>query len=173
MASACSMPSLRRLNFGLAAEVARAEGLAFEMVMVGDDVALARMASAGAGRRGIAGTVFVHKIAGASAAEGGALPVVLDDIKAAIESIGSMGVALSPCTVPAAGKPSPHCSHPGEAGTKVCGMRRGGAERMHENSCQKNKKSQDSSTLDFVREAAEIFRDGGGGQYADFRLIRP
>ena len=65
-----------RLNFGLAAEIARAEGLAVEMVMVGDDVALARMASAGAGRRGIAGTVFVHKIAGASAAEGAALPVV-------------------------------------------------------------------------------------------------
>jgi triose/dihydroxyacetone kinase / FAD-AMP lyase (cyclizing) len=95
-----------RLNFGLAAEIARAEGLAVEVVMVGDDVALARMASAGAGRRGIAGTVFVHKIAGASAAEGSALPVVVDDIKAAIESIGSMGVALSPCTVPAAGKPS-------------------------------------------------------------------
>ena len=80
--------------------------MAVETVLVGDDVALARMASAGAGRRGIAGVVFVHKIAGASAAEGAALPVVLDDIKAAIESIGSMGVALSPCTVPAAGQPS-------------------------------------------------------------------
>jgi dihydroxyacetone kinase len=41
--------------------------------MIGDDVALARTASAGVGRRGIAGTVFVHKIAGASAAEGAAL----------------------------------------------------------------------------------------------------
>ena len=95
-----------RLNFGLAAEIARAEGLSVEAVMIGDDVALARTASAGVGRRGIAGTVLIHKIAGASAAEGAALPVVRDDIKAAIESIGTMGVALSPCTVPAAGKPS-------------------------------------------------------------------
>ena len=95
-----------RLNFGLAAEIARAEGLAVEMVLVGDDVALAASGSGGPGRRGIAGTVFVHKIAGASAAEGEPLATVVEDIKAATESLGTMGVALSPCTVPAAGQPS-------------------------------------------------------------------
>ena len=96
-----------RLNFGLAAEIARAEGLAVEMVLVGDDVALAAASgSGGPGRRGIAGTVFIHKIAGASAAEGEPLSTVVDDINAATESLGTMGVALSPCTVPAAGQPS-------------------------------------------------------------------
>jgi len=63
-----------RLNFGLAAELARAEGIAVEMVVVGDDVALAA-GGAHAGRRGIAGTVLVHKIAGAAAAEGCALGI--------------------------------------------------------------------------------------------------
>ena len=57
-----------RLNFGLAAELARAEGIDVEMVVVADDVALA--AASGAGRRGIAGTVLVHKVAGAAAEAG-------------------------------------------------------------------------------------------------------
>ncbi len=93
-----------RLNFGLAAEIARAEGIATEMVVVADDVALAANGDH-AGRRGIAGTVLVHKIAGAAAAAG--LP--LADVKAAalraIGRVATMGVALSPCTVPAAGRP--------------------------------------------------------------------
>ncbi len=57
-----------RLNFGLAAEIARTEGLRVAMVVVDDDVALG--AGGGAGRRGIAGTVLVHKVAGAAAAAG-------------------------------------------------------------------------------------------------------
>src|SRR5258708_7191764 len=56
-------------NFGLAAEIARAEGIAVEMAIVADDVALSAHGEH-AGRRGLAGTVFVHKIAGAAAAEG-------------------------------------------------------------------------------------------------------
>ena len=61
-----------RLNFGLAAELARAEGISVETVLVADDVALA--ASAGhAGRRGLAGTILVHKIAGAVAESGATL----------------------------------------------------------------------------------------------------
>jgi len=55
-----------RFNFGLAAEIARAEGIAVEMVIVADDVALSAHGEH-AGRRGLAGTVFVHKIAGAAA----------------------------------------------------------------------------------------------------------
>src|SRR5436309_926841 len=60
-----------RLNFGLAAEMARAEGFAVEMVIVADDVALAAdAATEHAGRRGLAGTIFVHKVAGAAAEAG-------------------------------------------------------------------------------------------------------
>src|SRR6516164_1244928 len=64
-----------RLNFGLAAELARAEGVPVETVLVADDVALT--ASAGhAGRRGLAGTILVHKIAGAAAESGAPLMTV-------------------------------------------------------------------------------------------------
>jgi triose/dihydroxyacetone kinase / FAD-AMP lyase (cyclizing) len=93
-----------RLNFGLAAELAKAEGIPVEMVVVDDDVALA--ASGGhAGRRGIAGTVLIHKIAGAAAANGLPLFEVRRVAEAAIADLGTMGVALTPCTVPAAGRP--------------------------------------------------------------------
>jgi triose/dihydroxyacetone kinase / FAD-AMP lyase (cyclizing) len=94
-----------RLNFGLAAEIARGEGIPVEMVVVADDVALAAGTDT-AGRRGIAGTVLVHKVAGARAAEGGSLAEVKAIAERAIAGLGSMGVALSACTVPAAGKPS-------------------------------------------------------------------
>src|SRR5690606_32277266 len=68
------------------------------------DVALAEDSET-AGRRGIAGTVLLHKIAGAAAAEGLPLAAVKEEALRAIAAIGSMGVALSACTVPAAGKP--------------------------------------------------------------------
>ena len=58
-----------RLNFGLAAEIARSDGLAVELVVVADDVAITE-SDANAGRRGLAGTVLVHKVAGAAAAAG-------------------------------------------------------------------------------------------------------
>ena len=96
-----------RLNFGLAAELARAEGYKVEMVVVADDVALAAAPpdSGLAGRRGLAGTVLVHKIAGAAAEAGADLSTVLAEAREAASSVGTMGVALSPCTVPAVGKP--------------------------------------------------------------------
>ena len=93
-----------RLNFGLAAEIARSEGIPIEMAIVADDVALAADGPH-AGRRGLAGTVLVHKIAGAAAAEGRSLPEVAAAARAAAAAMGTMGVALSACTVPAAGKP--------------------------------------------------------------------
>jgi dihydroxyacetone kinase len=97
-----------RLNFGLAAEMARAEGIAVEMVIVADDVALAAPGAseyAGAGRRGLAGTIFVHKIAGAAAEAEASLAEVAAEARAAASALGTMGVALSACTIPAAGKP--------------------------------------------------------------------
>ena len=91
-----------RLNFGLAAELARDEGLQVEMVLVDDDVAVT---NAGAGRRGLAGTVLVHKVAGAAAASGAPLVAVRDAARDAVAALGTMGVALGACTVPAAGAP--------------------------------------------------------------------
>ncbi|ROR89475.1 dihydroxyacetone kinase family protein [Nocardioides aurantiacus] len=93
-----------RLNFGLAAEIARTEGLDVEMVVVGDDVALAAEGDH-AGRRGIAGTVLVHKAAGAAAARGDDLAGVRDVAQRVAEGVRSMGVALGACTVPAVGRP--------------------------------------------------------------------
>src|SRR3954470_22535760 len=88
-----------RLNFGLAAELARAEGIAVETVVVADDVALRDTVEPGR-RRGIAGTVLVHKVAGAAAAAGLPLPEVAREAHATATSMGTMGVALGPCTVP-------------------------------------------------------------------------
>ncbi|QSQ20695.1 dihydroxyacetone kinase subunit DhaK [Pyxidicoccus parkwayensis] len=93
-----------RLNFGLAAELARAEGIPVETVVVADDVALHDTVEP-ARRRGIAGTVLVHKIAGAAAASGASLAEVAREATAAAAELGTMGVALGPCTVPAAGRP--------------------------------------------------------------------
>lgn len=92
-----------RLNFGLAAEIARTRGVPVEMVVVGDDVALGD-SNAAVGRRGIAGTIFVHKIAGAAAQAGHPLAQVLAEAQAAAENVFSMGLALTPCVVPAAGR---------------------------------------------------------------------
>ncbi|MBK1657356.1 dihydroxyacetone kinase family protein [Paracraurococcus ruber] len=93
-----------RLNFGLAAELARGEGMPVEIVVVADDVALHGTVEP-ARRRGIAGTVLVHKVAGAAAAAGLPLAAVAAEARAAAEAMGSMGVALGACTVPAAGRP--------------------------------------------------------------------
>ena len=88
-----------RLNFGLAAELARAEGIPVETVVVADDVALRDRVEPGR-RRGIAGTVLVHKVAGAASAAGLDLAAVAAEARAAAASVGSMGVALGACTVP-------------------------------------------------------------------------
>lgn len=88
-----------RLNFGHAAEMARAEGIAVETVVVADDVAL-RDTVEPARRRGIAGTVLVHKVAGAASAAGLDLASVAAEARAAAANLGTMGVALGACTVP-------------------------------------------------------------------------
>ena len=93
-----------RLNFALAAELAHGDGIPCETVVVADDVALHDTVEPER-RRGIAGTVLVHKIAGAAAALGEPLVRVAALARAAAAELGSMGVALGPCTVPAAGQP--------------------------------------------------------------------
>lgn len=93
-----------RLNFGLAAELARSEGIPVETVLVADDAAL-RHTVAPERRRGIAGTVLIHKLAGAAAAAGRPLDEVAALARAASAELRSMGVALGACTVPAVGHP--------------------------------------------------------------------
>jgi dihydroxyacetone kinase len=94
-----------RLNFGLAAEMARAEGISVEMVIVDDDVALKGTGQA-TGARGLAGTIFIHKLVGAAAAEGKSLADVAAMGRAAVESLATMGVSFSAGTSPAVGRPS-------------------------------------------------------------------
>ncbi len=93
-----------RLNFGLAAELARQQGIPVEVVVVADDVALRDLVPR-ARRRGIAGTVLVHKLAGAAAAAGFPLAKVADIARRAADDLGSMGVGLGAVIVPAAGVP--------------------------------------------------------------------
>ncbi|GMH17465.1 hypothetical protein Nepgr_019306 [Nepenthes gracilis] len=88
-----------RLNFGLAAEQAKSEGYKIETVIVGDDCALPPSRGI-AGRRGLAGTILVNKVAGAAAACGISLDDVTAEAKRASEMVGTMGVALSVCTLP-------------------------------------------------------------------------
>lgn len=85
-----------RLNFGLAAEKARALGYQVELVMVCDDISLPDNPQP----RGIAGTALVHKIAGYAAAQGKSLQEVVAVANDAINALSSIGVALSGCHMP-------------------------------------------------------------------------
>uniref|UniRef100_A0A8C4Z838 Triokinase/FMN cyclase n=1 Tax=Gadus morhua TaxID=8049 RepID=A0A8C4Z838_GADMO len=87
-----------RLNFGLAAEQARNRGVSVAMVIVADDCAFERPGKAG--RRGLCGTVFVHKLAGALAEEGYPLDKIVAKVTEVLKGIGTLGVSLSPCSVP-------------------------------------------------------------------------
>ncbi len=92
------------MNFEMAAEMAEAEGIAVKQVIVNDDVAV-KDSLYTVGRRGVAGTIFVHKIAGALAEEGAELSQVASVAQKVIDNVRTMGAAIAPCTVPAAGKP--------------------------------------------------------------------
>jgi len=92
-----------RLNFGLAAEKAKQLGYKVEMVIVSDDIALPESTKP----RGIAGTLFVHKIAGHLAEAGCDLETVKHGAKDAADAVCSLGVSLSTCTVPGQ-KPERH-----------------------------------------------------------------
>lgn len=91
-----------RLNFGLAAERARAFGLRVEMVVVDDDIALPDAPQA----RGVAGTLLVHKVAGALAEAGADLSQVAAAARRVIAGVVSLGMSLDTCTVP--GNPKEH-----------------------------------------------------------------
>ncbi|TFB97200.1 MULTISPECIES: dihydroxyacetone kinase subunit DhaK [Cryobacterium] len=93
------------LNFETAADLAAADGVEVRSVLVNDDVAV-KDSLYTAGRRGVAGTVLVEKIAGAAADRGDDLESVALVAERVIGQVRSMGVALTPCVVPHAGQPS-------------------------------------------------------------------
>ncbi len=93
------------MNFDMAAEMAAFDDIEVRTVLVKDDVASAPPDEA-ARRRGVAGMVFAFKIGGAKADQGGSLDEVVAVTEKALANIRTMGVALSPCTVPRAGKPT-------------------------------------------------------------------
>ncbi|MCX7842578.1 MAG: dihydroxyacetone kinase subunit DhaK [Clostridia bacterium] len=91
------------MNFGMAKDLAEMEGIRVEAVVVKDDVAV-KDSTYSTGRRGIAGTVFVHKVAGAKAAAGGSLDEVKRVAEKTIANVRSMGMAMTPCILPGVGK---------------------------------------------------------------------
>lgn len=92
------------MNFEMAGEMAQMEGIQVAQVVVNDDVAV-KDSLYTVGRRGVAGTVFVHKIAGAKAETGASLEEVQAAAQKVIDNVRTMGMAIRPCTVPAAGQP--------------------------------------------------------------------
>lgn len=93
------------MNFEMAAELAMAEDIPVESVVVDDDVAV-QDSTFTAGRRGVGATVLVEKIAGAAADQGRPLADVADVARRVNAAARSMGVALTSCTVPAVGHPT-------------------------------------------------------------------
>lgn len=89
-----------RLNFGLAAERARASGLKVNMVVVQDDVAIPDLSRP----RGVAGTLLVHKIAGAVAESGGDLEAVTQAARRVVAGVMSIGMSLDTCCMPGSTK---------------------------------------------------------------------
>lgn len=92
------------MNFEMAGEMAQMEDINVKQVVVNDDVAV-KDSLYTVGRRGVAGTVFVHKIAGAKAETGATLEEVQAVAQKTIDNVRTMGMAIEPCTVPASGKP--------------------------------------------------------------------
>lgn len=92
------------MNFEMAAEMAEMDGIKVKHVVTNDDVAV-EDSTWTTGRRGVAGTVFVHKIAGAKAEAGADLDEVQAVAQKVIDNVRTMGMAIKPCIVPAAGTP--------------------------------------------------------------------
>lgn len=92
------------MNFEMAKEMAEADGITSNYVVVNDDVAV-KNSTYTVGRRGVAGTVLVHKITGAKAETGATLEEVTRVAQKVIDNVRTMGAAINPCIVPAAGIP--------------------------------------------------------------------
>ncbi|MFK4785678.1 dihydroxyacetone kinase subunit DhaK [Fusobacterium sp. MFO224] len=93
------------MNFEMAAELAAADGIKVDKIIVNDDIAV-EGSTYTVGRRGIAGTVFVHKIVGAAAEKGYSLEELRKLGEKVIENVKTMGMSLEPCFVPTTGRKS-------------------------------------------------------------------
>ena len=93
------------MNFDMAGELVELDGISSTTVLVADDIASASKEERGK-RRGVAGMVYCFKMAGAAAAAGGDLAEVTRIAQKAADACHSMGIALGPCIVPQAGKPT-------------------------------------------------------------------
>ena len=93
------------MNFEMACEIAEAEGIKTKKIIVADDIASASEEEKSK-RRGIAGMIFVFKIAGSIAETGVSLDEVFNTATEANNNIRTLGIALSPCILPEAGKPT-------------------------------------------------------------------
>ncbi len=93
------------MNFEMAAELAMAEGISIQNILIDDDVAV-RDSLYTAGRRGVGTTVLAEKICGGAAEAGSDLKQVADLCRRVNMNGRSMGMALTSCIVPAAGKPT-------------------------------------------------------------------
>jgi len=93
------------LNFEMAADLAKSDGIEVEAVVINDDVAVEDSLYT-AGRRGVGATVLAEKICGAAAAQGRSLADVAELCRRVNGSSRSMGMALTACTTPASGEPS-------------------------------------------------------------------
>lgn len=90
-----------KLNFTLAAERFRlAAGLPVRLVVVADDVSIGRTRSGLVGRRGLAGTILIHKIAGGASAAGLSLDEIVTAAEFAMANMGTIGVGLDGCNIP-------------------------------------------------------------------------
>ncbi len=92
------------MNFEMAADLAADMDIPVKSVIVRDDVAV-KESTYSTGRRGIAGTIFVHKIAGAKAEDGGTLEEVAELAQRTADNVRSFGVSLSSCILPGVGTP--------------------------------------------------------------------
>ncbi|CAD5111349.1 DgyrCDS665 [Dimorphilus gyrociliatus] len=93
-----------RINFGLAVEKLKNEGFKLKMIVVGEDCANHSASMTATGRRGLAGVVFVHKIAGAMASRGCTLEEIVDHLKIVCSSLGTVGVSFSAISLPGSDK---------------------------------------------------------------------
>lgn len=119
------------MNVSMAMDIAAEEGIAVKKVVANDDVASAPKTEMEK-RRGVAGEILMWKVGGAKAAKGGSLDEVIAAAQKAIDNTRSVGIGLTPCTIPAVGKPNfkieegtmeVGIGHHGEPGIKVCELK--------------------------------------------------
>lgn len=128
------------MNVKMAVKMAKKQGITIKTVVANDDVASAPLEERGK-RRGVAGEIFMWKAGGAKAAMGGDLDEVIEAAQKAIDHTRSVGIGISPCTLPAVGHPNFEIKpgtmevgigHHGEPGIEVCSLEdaKGIAKRM-------------------------------------------